>query len=149
MDFGSYPSRRLTADEEKALARQIHAAEDTARAAVESIQVAQREINRVPDRQERTRDGEVDRLEAAVEAAWRASKSDPSIREHARRAKGAWAQAEALRWRLAMSGKRIAHGEARKLAGPFMDEADLVQEGYIGLLRAAKRFDPVGGCALR
>ena len=28
------------------------------------------------------------------------------------------------------------------LAGPFMDEADLVQEGFIGLLRAAKRFDP-------
>jgi RNA polymerase sigma factor (sigma-70 family) len=41
-----------------------------------------------------------------------------------------------------MSGRRIAHGEARKLAGPFMDEEDLVQEGYIGLLRAAKRFDP-------
>jgi RNA polymerase sigma factor (sigma-70 family) len=41
-----------------------------------------------------------------------------------------------------MSGRRIAHGEARKLAGPFLDEADLIQEGYIGLLRAAKRFDP-------
>jgi RNA polymerase nonessential primary-like sigma factor len=60
----------------------------------------------------------------------------------ARAAKGAWAEAEAIRWELAMSGRRIAHGEARKLAGPFMDEADLVQEGYIGLLRAAKRFDP-------
>ena len=44
-----------------------------------------------------------------------------------------------------MSGRRIAHGEARKLAGPFMDEEDLVQEGYIGLLRAAKRFDPDRG----
>ena len=44
-----------------------------------------------------------------------------------------------------MSGRRIAYGEARKLAGPFMDEADLVQEGFIGLLRAAKRFDPERG----
>ena len=44
-----------------------------------------------------------------------------------------------------MSGLRIAHGEARKLAGPFLDEEDLVQEGYIGLLRAAKRFDPDRG----
>ena len=56
-----------------------------------------------------------------------------------------WQRAEELRWRLAMSGRRIAHGEARKLAGPFMDEEDLVQEGYIGLLRAAKRFDPDRG----
>ena len=44
-----------------------------------------------------------------------------------------------------MSGRRIAHGEARKLMGPFMSEEDLVQEGYIGLLRAAKRFDPDRG----
>ncbi|MCO4748301.1 MAG: sigma-70 family RNA polymerase sigma factor [Proteobacteria bacterium] len=73
---------------------------------------------------------------------WKASKDDPSIKKVARIARGAWAEAEDVRWTLAMSGKRIAHGEARKLAGPFMDEADLVQEGYIGLLRAAKRFDP-------
>jgi len=84
----------------------------------------------------------VDRLEAVVEAAWKASKTDPELRQRARSAKTSWAQAEALRWKLAMSGRRIAHGEARKLAGPFMDEEDLVQEGYIGLLRAAKRFDP-------
>ena len=41
-----------------------------------------------------------------------------------------------------MSGRRIAHGEARKLAGPFMDEADLVQEGYIGLLARGQAVRP-------
>jgi RNA polymerase sigma factor (sigma-70 family) len=106
------------------------------------LAVAEHELRRRPDRAERTRAGMVDRLENAVEAAWRTSKVEPSIREKAREAKRSWAEVEALRWQLAMSGKRIAHGEARKLAGPFMDEADLVQEGYIGLLRAAKRFDP-------
>jgi hypothetical protein len=84
----------------------------------------------------------VDRLERAVELAWETSRVEPLLRAASAEAKQAWAEAEALRWRLAMSGRRIAHGEARKLAGPFLDEADLVQEGYIGLLRAAKRFRP-------
>ena len=44
-----------------------------------------------------------------------------------------------------MSARRIARGEARKLTCPLMGEEDLVQEGYIGLLRAARRFDPDRG----
>ncbi len=138
-------SERLTADQEKDIAREIRAAEAAARDAIEGNELAESILQRRPDREERTRAGAVDRLESAVEAVWRAAKADVQFRQVARKAKGAWAQAEALRWRLAMSGRRIAHGEARKLAGPFMDEEDLVQEGYIGLLRAAKRFDPDRG----
>jgi RNA polymerase nonessential primary-like sigma factor len=138
-------SERLTAEEEKDIARAIRRAEDTARHAILSYAGAEQILKRRPDRAERTRAGAVDRLEAAVETMWRAGKDDPELKARAREAKGAWAQAESLRWRLAMSGRRIAHGEARKLAGPFMDEEDLVQEGYIGLLRAAKRFDPDRG----
>ena len=70
--------------------------------------------------------------EEAVKAVNKASRKAPEdleLRGFAREAAGAWAEAENLRWRLAMSGRRIAHGEARKLAGPFMDEEDLVQEG--------------------
>jgi RNA polymerase sigma factor (sigma-70 family) len=135
-------SERLTSDQEKDMARKIRDAEQRARQAIEGISFAEEILQQKPERAERTRAGMVDRLEGAVEAAWKASKEDASLRPEARVAKGAWAEAEALRWKLAMSGRRIAHGEARKLAGPFMDEQDLVQEGYIGLLRAAKRFDP-------
>ncbi|MEZ4239678.1 MAG: sigma-70 family RNA polymerase sigma factor [Myxococcota bacterium] len=138
-------SERLTAEEEKDIARAIRRAEDAAREGISHHEAAQEILKRRPDRAERTRAGAVDRLEAAVEAVWKAGKDDPRYKQYARQAKGAWAQAESLRWRLAMSGRRIAHGEARKLAGPFMDEEDLVQEGYIGLLRAAKRFDPDRG----
>ena len=138
-------SERLTADEEKDIARQIRRAEIEARQALEGLAVAQDVLTKKPDRAERTRAGAVDRLETAVEIVWKAAKEDPSMKTRARAAKGAWATAESLRWKLAMSGRRIAHGEARKLAGPFMDEEDLVQEGYIGLLRAAKRFDPDRG----
>jgi RNA polymerase nonessential primary-like sigma factor len=135
-------SERLTAEEEKDIARRIRAAEDRARQAIDGIDVAMDILNKRPERAERTRAGAVDRLEQAVEAVWKASKERPELKARGRGAKTAWAEAEALRWQLAMSGRRIAHGEARKLAGPFMDEEDLVQEGYIGLLRAAKRFDP-------
>jgi len=141
----SRKSERLTAEEEKDIARAIRKAEESARQAINGHNAAESILKRRPDRAERTRAGAVDRLEAAIEAVWRAGKDDPDFKARARTAKGAWAQAESLRWRLAMSGRRIAHGEARKLAGPFMDEEDLVQEGYIGLLRAAKRFDPDRG----
>lgn len=145
MSRRSSRSERMTAEQEKEIAREIRAAESVAREAVDGLEIADEILTKRPDRAERTRAGAVDRLEAAVEAVYKASKSDPELKTRGRRARGAWAQAESLRWRLAMSGRRIAHGEARKLAGPFMDEEDLVQEGYIGLLRAAKRFDPDRG----
>lgn len=138
-------SERLTAEQEKDIARDIRRAENRAREAVRGLEHAEDILSKRPERAERTRAGAVDRLESAVEAVWKASKEDPALRQLARDAKTAWAAAENLRWKLAMSGRRIAHGEARKLAGPFMDEEDLVQEGYIGLLRAAKRFDPDRG----
>jgi len=138
-------SERLTAEEEKAIAREIRKAEQSAREAVAGIDAAENILRRRPDRAERTRAGAVDRLEEAVRAVCKAAKKDTALNGYARKASGAWQQAEELRWRLAMSGRRIAHGEARKLAGPFMDEEDLVQEGYIGLLRASKRFDPDRG----
>jgi RNA polymerase nonessential primary-like sigma factor len=138
-------SERLTAEEEKAMARQIRKAEQIAREAVAGINEADNILMRRPDRAERTRAGAVDRLEEAVKAVAKAARKDNDLRGYAKQAATAWAEAENLRWRLAMSGRRIAHGEARKLAGPFMDEEDLVQEGYIGLLRAAKRFDPDRG----
>lgn len=135
-------AERLTADEEKDLARQIHRAEDEAKVAIACIPEAKAVLDQKPARREKTRAGAVDRLESAVELAWKLSRENPEIKSSAREARAAWDHAESLRWRLAMSGRRIAHGEARKLAGPFMSEEDLVQEGYIGLLRAAKRFDP-------
>ena len=138
-------SERLTAEQEKAIARDIRRAENRARDAIRGLEAAEDILSKRPERAERTRAGAVDRLESAVEAVWKISKDDQELRMRAREAKTAWAAAENLRWKLAMSGRRIAHGEARKLAGPFMDEEDLVQEGYIGLLRAAKRFDPDRG----
>ena len=98
---------------------------------------------RRPDRAERTRAGAVDRLEEAVKATIKASRKDPELKEYARVAALAEPSRD-LRWRLAMSGRRIAHGEARKLAGPFMDEK-IWSKRAAWPLRAAKRFDPDRG----
>jgi RNA polymerase sigma factor (sigma-70 family) len=138
-------SERLTADQERSMAREIRLAEEEALETIRDIPEAELILNQRPERVERTRAGAVDRLEASVKAVEMAARNNPEIKGNARKASSLWRRAEELRWRLAMSGRRIAHGEARKLAGPFMDEEDLIQEGYIGLLRAAKRFDPDRG----
>ena len=133
---------KLTAEEEVELATRILHAEQRTETLICNVEVAREILAEVPKRQERTRAGKVQRLERAVMAVWEASKSDAELVPVARKARGAWKEAEDLAWSLAMSGIRIAHGEARKLAGPFLSEPDLVQEGYIGLLNAARRFEP-------
>lgn len=138
-------SRRLTAEAEKQLALEIREAEDIARDAVSGIPIAEQILADRSNRPEATRAAAVDRLEQAVEAIVRAAKEDPSLRDRARRARAAWDRVEDLRWTLAMSAKRVVRPQARKIAGFWMDEEDLVNEGYIGLLNAAKRFDPARG----
>ena len=45
-------------------------------------------------------------------------------------------------WELALSAEHLTIIEAKKRAHFSLKEEDLIQEGYIGLLEAAKRFDP-------
>ena len=144
--FSQMPlSLRLNADQEKDMATLIRSYEEQAYEMLECYEDLKIILEKVPEREERTRAGKVERLHEAIKTVHIQSKQNSKLRPIARKVNKLWRDAEELRWRLAMSGKRIAHGEARKLAGPFMDEEDLVQEGYIGLLRAAKRFDPDKG----
>jgi len=136
---------RLTAEQEQAIAYDIHAAEQRARRAVETIPAAIEMLTKQPKREERTKAGQVERLEKAVEAARESAGSKPEHSTSILEAEAALQQSERMRWRLAMSARHIARGEARKLVSSLMGEEDLVQEGYIGLLRAARRFDPDRG----
>lgn len=135
----------LNATEEIVLGRKIREAEDRVLEALREIPSAAAILGRAISGRYRTHAGFVDKLEAAVDRALTEAKSDPSLKAPARRAMAAWAEADALRWRLAMSQQRIAFHEARKLGGRMMERCDLTQEGYLGLLRAAKRFDPERG----
>lgn len=134
-------SNQLTAEQEQDLGRAIEAAEQEAEDAVAGIGLAQEILNRRGARRERTRAHHVDRLIEAVNACAEKAKTTPEIRPEVGEAVACLDRAEELRWSLAMSGLRVARGEARKLACSMMGQEDLMQEGIIGLLRAAKRFD--------
>jgi len=133
--------RALTAEEEIDLAERIVAAEQRATEAVRRSPVSHL-LDRKRPKTERTRAGDVDVLVSAIEELQALAREQAGLKAVAREARGAIQEAEDLRWKLAMSGARIASGEARKLAGAFLDLEDLIQEGFVGLFRAAKRYDP-------
>ena len=80
-------SERLTAEQERDMARQIREAETNALAAVEHVDEAREVLTRRPERAERTRAGAVDRLEESVRLVQLAARKDPTLREFARTAK--------------------------------------------------------------
>lgn len=137
--------RSLTAAEEVDLGRRIREVEERVLAIIRDVPQVAPVLGRVTSGRYRTHAAWVEKLEAAVWTVVDESRQDPALAPVARRAAAAWQDAEDLRWTLAMSQQRIAFHEARKLAGRMMDRADLMQEGYLGLLRAAKRFDPERG----
>jgi RNA polymerase sigma factor (sigma-70 family) len=91
----------------------------------------------------RTRAGDVDRIEEAVNAI-KDAEADPEL---VQLAAAKWEEAERLRWQLALSAVAVARREARRLrrGAGSLTETDLVQEATLGLLAAAKRFEPSRG----
>ncbi len=70
------------------------------------------------------------------------SQTDRSLKRLAHKTARLQSKADDIRWELAMSAEHIAKIESNKMSGRSMHSEDLLQEGYIGLLEAAKRFDP-------
>jgi len=83
-------SERLTAEEEKDMARAIRRAEEAARGAIAGIAMAEEILKRRPERAERTRAGAVDRLEEAVMVVVTAARKDVALKAHSRKASAAW-----------------------------------------------------------
>ncbi len=137
--------RELSAAQEISIGRSIRDAEARVWAALDGVTEVAHVLGRRPSGRYRTHAGLVDRLEEAVGLVQGLARSRTDLVPAARAAGKAWAEADRLRWKLAMSQQRIAWHEARKLGGKMMDRTDLTQEGYLGLLRAAKRFDPDKG----
>lgn len=128
--------RSLEAQEERAIARRILALEAEIRRLLSDVPEC-KEALASQGRFGRTRAHEVNRLKEAVRVA-----PTPGC-EKIRKARAHWEEAGRLRWKLAMSATRVVYREANRLSSnPVVPHADLVQEGLIGLLDAAKRFEP-------
>ena len=74
-------SERLSAEQEKEMARRIHRAERRAKEAIRGISVADDVIARRPKRAERTRAGMVARLEEAVTEIWKHYRDAPKLKD--------------------------------------------------------------------
>ena len=136
---------KMTLEKEIEIARAINMLENKVFLSIQTIPEATEILNQELSRPERTKAGAIDRLEQALLKAKELSKNNPEYLKIVRDSTKAMKRSEELRWDLAMSAKHVAMGEARKLVSSLMNEEDLLQEGYIGLMRAAKRFDPDRG----
>ena len=136
---------KMTLEKEIEIARAITVLETKVFRNIKTIPEATEILNQELSRPERTKAGAIDRLEQALIKAKEFSKDNPEYTKIVRESTKAMKRSEELRWDLAMSAKHVAMGEARKLVSSLMNEEDLLQEGYIGLMRAAKRFDPDRG----
>lgn len=90
-----------------------------------------------PSRRASTRAAAVDRLEARV-AEVRGKKGTQAVAD-------AWRESQALRWRLALSATGVVAREVRRWSRAGSTPEDLYQDGMLGLLSAAKRFEPSRG----
>jgi RNA polymerase primary sigma factor len=139
---------RLTSDEEIEKTRFIQALERRARDLLDGIDVADVILRQRPTRAERTRGGSVNRLKAAMKAVVAASMAmpdDSEMKAVAKQIRAIGAEIEDLRSLFIMSFRYVCRAEGRKKATPAMTAEDLEQEGFIGLMKAAERFDPTRG----
>jgi RNA polymerase sigma factor (sigma-70 family) len=138
-------NNKMTFEQEQKIALRIESLEHVALSNIQLIPEVHHILNEVPIRPEKTKAGSLDRLERALDESKKIAKRQTRYRTYVRTAETSLREVDSLRWNLAMSAKHVARGEARKLVCTLMDEEDLMQEGCIGLLRAAKRFDASRG----
>lgn len=130
--------RRWTSEDEIRVSSRVRQIEMRVFSLLEKIPEVADILSHRSKRKELTSSRHVDRIQEAVQRVQLLRPRPVSAMEIL----GLWHEAEKRRWELAMSGYRIAVGEARKMSGRGLDMEDLINEGVIGLVDAAKRFDP-------
>ena len=117
------------------LAHQIQATKSQCQQTLQQIQSVQHLFENVGDMTQ------IGLLEAIDSAILYIDENPPPEDDLAHKARKLYSTMERFLWELAMSAEHLAVTEARKRAHFSLRREDLIQEGYIGLLEAAKRFD--------
>lgn len=133
----------LTVAEEKDYIRRIRGLEAEAWELIRHISGAEEaRANRVRDKLT-TRQKQLHALEETVEYFAACTGLAPPARRSVGRAQAKLASAGSLRWEMVMHIEALIRGEAHRFSRiNFVPFEDLLQEGYIGALNAARRFDP-------
>lgn len=131
----------MTADEEQEIALKILALEDDLRPMLQATPACAALLARQDEHAGRTRHAAVERLEDAVGVAQGTGMEPWLLAEIVT----TWNEAQNLRWRLALSAERVAKREARRYNSSRISLEDLEQEAVLGLLAAARRFEPGRG----
>ena len=134
--------RKMNLQLEQDLAIRIITLEDELEAKLMTIEDFKNPLLEVMDQPRKHNASRIMAFNNCVERLKDRSQTDTSMKPLARKASRLQTKADDLRWELAMSAEHIAKIESNKMSGRSMHSEDLLQEGYIGLLEAAKRYDP-------
>jgi len=132
---------RLCEAKERSIAEEILEQEGIATRAVKGSP-SEKLLRAGQNRRERTRGKDVERLGLAIADLAERARRDDTLQARAMKAQGAWSRCETLYWKLAMSAQGVARSEARKAKSPHIGFEDLLQEATVGLVEAARRYDP-------
>lgn len=135
-------TRKMNLQLEQELALKIIALEDKLEKTLLTVADFQETLLEVQDQPRKHNAERIMRFGSCVELLKERSRMDKSLRPLYRESSRLQSKGDDLRWELAMSAEHIAKIESNKMSGRSMQSEDLLQEGYIGLLEAAKRFDP-------
>lgn len=134
--------RKMNLQLEQELAHRIIELEDKLEANLMTIEEFQPTLLAIKDQPRKHNASRLMEFANCIEILKERSQVDSSLKSLARKTARLQSKGDDVRWELAMSAEHIAKIESNKMSGRSMHSEDLLQEGYIGLLEAAKRFDP-------
>lgn len=132
---------RLTLEQEQTLSREIIAADNQAEQLLLSISAVAQQLQKPKTKSRHPRILAKEQLQNALQIA--SSMEDVCLADQKKieKAIALHNQSETLSWQLATSAFHVVQAEAKKLSCALISEEDLIQEGYIGLLQGAIRYD--------